>query len=264
MNIYLFETKKKLVSTAIWVSSIVVFLLIFYSVYGTMSSGVMDDILKQFPEAFLKAFGMSGDMSTVLGYTAMVGVYLALFGAIYSSGLGLDAVHIEERDMTADFLVPKPVSRNKIMTAKILAALTHMVIFALFNVLSCYAGIEIFASGNEYSLKIFWLMMLGVFILQLLFFAMGLFISVTLKKMDSPAAFSMGLAFGFFVLNSFDTILNDTIIRYFVPYDYFEFQYIIENSAFKTYGLIISLVMIAALTTGSYMQYNKRNIQTAM
>jgi ABC-2 type transport system permease protein len=264
MNIFWFETKKKLLSTVIWVAGIAVFLLIFYSVYGTMSSGVMDDILKQFPEAFLKAFGMHEDMSTVLGYTAMVGVYIALFGAIFSSNLGLNAVHVEEQDMTADFLVPKPVSRNKIMVSKIAAALVHMTAFALLNALCCLWGIAMFASGVEYSQKIFWLMMLGVYILQLLFFTMGLFISVALKKLGSPTAFSMGLSFGFFILNSFDTILNDTPIRFFVPYDYFEFQYVIDNAAFKTYGLIISLSATVILTTASFLLYNRRNIATAM
>lgn len=264
MNIYFFEVKKNMMLTLIWVASIAVFIFVFYSVFETMSSGTMDEMLQQFPEEFLKAFGMQNDFSTVLGYTSMVGVYIALFGAIFSSGLGLNAVSIEERDMTADFLISKPVTRNKIMTTKILASFTHILIFALANALVCYAGIEIFASGVEYSFQAFFLMMLGIFILQVLFFAIGLFISVALKKMASPTAFSMGLAFGFFVLNSFDTILKDTIVRYFVPYDYFEFQYIIDNSAFKTYGLIVSLVLIAILTFGSYILYNKRNIATAM
>ncbi len=264
MNIYLFEVKKKIVSTLIWVASIAVFLLFFYSVYETMNNVAMDEILKQFPEAFLKAFGMQDDLSTVEGYTAMVGVYLALFGAIFSSGLGLNAVSVEERDMTADFLISKPATRVKIMTAKIAASFSHILFFAAFNAMICYVSIEIFATDVAYSAKIFWLMMLGIFILQILFFAAGLFISVIMKKMGSPNAISMGLAFGFFVLNSFDTILEDTIIRYFVPYDYFNFQQIIKDAAFRPYGLIISLVLIVVFTALSYVFYGRRNISTAM
>ncbi len=264
MNIYLFEVKKKIVSTLIWVGSIAIFLLFFYSVFETMNNVAMNEMLEQFPEAFLKAFGMQDDLSTVEGYTAMVGVYLALFGAIFSSGLGLNAVHIEERDMTADFLISKPVTRIKIMTTKILAAMTHMLFFAGANAMICYVSVEIFAANEVYSAKVFWLIMLGIYILQVLFFAAGLLISVALKKLGSPTAFSMGLAFGFFILNSFDTILEDTIIKYFVPYDYFNFQQIIEDVGFKLYGLIISLALIVAFTAASYVLYSKRNISTAM
>lgn len=264
MNIYKYEVKKKLISTFIWILSLAVFLFIFYSMFEVMSSNDMRAMLDQFPEAFLKAFGMSDDFSTVLGYTAMVGIYIVLCGAIFSSGLGLNAVHIEERDMTADFLISKPITRNKIMTAKILAALTHILIFTILNSLMCYIGIEAFKGSQDYSFSTFLLMMLGIFIIQVLFFAMGLFISVALKKMSSPLAFSMGLSFGFFILNSFDTILEDTFIKYLIPYDYFEFSYIIKNGAFKAYGLIISLSLIIAFTIGSYLLYNKRNISTAM
>ena len=171
---------------------------------------------------------------------------------------------VEERDLTADFLIPKPITRNRILTTKLLAALTHMLIFSFMNSIICYAGIEIFKNEQEYSLLTFVLMMLGIFIIQILFFTMGLFISVILKKMGSPLSFSLGLSFGLFILNSFDTILEGTFIKYFIPYDYFEFGYIIENTAFKTYGVVISIGLIIAFILGSYLLYNKRNIATAM
>ncbi len=82
--------------------------------------------------------------------------------------------------------------------------------------------------------------------------------------MGSPLSFSLGLSFGFFILNSFDTILEDTFIKYLIPYDYFEFGYIIENTAFKTYGVVISIGLITTFILGSYLLYNKRNIATAM
>ena len=264
MNIYLYEIKKKMVSTLIWVSSLAVFSILFYTMFEAMASEVMADLLADFDQTFLKAFGMEGDLSTIISYTAMISVYIVLCAAIFSCNLGLNAVHIEERDMTADFLIPKPVTRNKILTVKILAAATHMLLFSIANSLACYAGMEIFKGNQEYSFLTFALLMLAIFIVQLLFFVIGLFISVALKKMESPLPFSMGLAFGLFILNSFDTILEDTFFRFIIPYDYFEFHYIVEHSSYKTYGMIISLVLIVSLTLGSYLLYNRRNIATAM
>lgn len=264
MNIYKYETRKKLISTLIWMVSLGFFIFSFYSIFEIMDNIAMTDMLEEFPEAFLKAFGMSDNFSTIIGYTAMISIYIVLSGAIFSCNLGLNAVSVEERDLTADFLIPKPITRNRILTAKLLAALTHMLIFSFMNSIMCYAGIEIFKNEQEYSLPTFVLMMLGIFIIQILFFTIGLFISVILKKMGSPLSFSLGLSFGLFILNSFGTILEGTFIKYFIPYDYFEFGYIIENIAFKTYGVVISIGLIIAFISGSYLLYNKRNIATAM
>lgn len=264
MNIYKYETIKKLISTSIWIVSLGVFIFIFYSVFETMGSSAMTDMLDEFPEAFLKAFGMNDNFSTIIGYTAMISIYIVLCGAIFSCNLGLNAVSVEERDLTADFLIPKPITRNRILTTKLLAALTHMLIFSIINSVVCYAGIKVFNNGQEYSFPTFFLMMLGIFIIQVLFFTIGLFISVILKKMGSPLSFSLGLSFGLFILNSFDTILENTFIKYFIPYDYFEFGYIIENTAFKTYGVVVSIGLIIAFISVSYLLYNKRNIATAM
>ena len=264
MNIYKYETRKKLISTLIWIIGMGIFIFVFYSVFEAMGSSAMADLLEEIPEAFLKAFGMSDNFSTIIGYTAMICIYIVLCGAIFSCNLGLNAVSVEERDMTADFLISKPITRNRILTTKLLAALTHMLIFSVLNSIMCYMGIEVFRNGQEYSFLTFFLMMLGIFIIQILFFAIGLFISVSLKKMGSSLSFSLGLSFGFFILNSFDTILEGTFVKYFIPYDYFEFGYIIENTAFKTYGIVISIGLIIAFILGSYLLYNKRNIATAM
>ncbi len=155
MNIYKYETRKKLISTLIWIICMSIFILIFYSVFETMGSSAMADMFDEFPEAFLKAFGMSDNFSTIIGYTAMICIYIVLCGAIFSCNLGLNAVSIEERDLTADFLISKPVTRNRILTAKLLAALTHMLIFSVMTSVISFAGIEVFKNGQEYLFSIF-------------------------------------------------------------------------------------------------------------
>lgn len=264
MNIYKYEARKKLISTLIWIISLGFFIFSFYSIFESMGSDAMIDMLEEFPEDFLKAFGMNNNFSTIMGFTSMICIYIVLCGAIFSCNLGLNAVSIEERDLTADFLIPKPITRNRILTAKLLAASTHILIFSIINSIICYAGIEIFKNGQEYSFLTFLLIMLGIFIIQILFFTIGLFVSVVFKKIGSPLSLSLGLSFGLFILNSFGTILEGTFIKYFIPYDYFEFGYIIENTAFKTYGVIISIGLIIAFISSSYLLYNKRNIATAM
>ncbi|ADJ26583.1 putative ABC-2 type transport system permease protein [Dehalogenimonas lykanthroporepellens BL-DC-9] len=264
MNIFKFETGKRLATTLIWIVSVGFFIYITFAFFESFQGAAFSDILDNFPEAFKRAFGLTHDLSTILGFFGLIGIYLFLAGAIFSSHLGLNAVSVEERDLTADFLISKPVTRNRILTAKISAGLVHLVIFNIAMGLICWAGMESFGGGQDYSMKAFLLIMGGLFIFQLLFYAIGLIISVLLKRMDSPLPFSLGLSVGLYIMYSFESVIADTPLKYLVPYDYFDLAYIIENEAFKTYGLVVSLAVITAGIVGGYILYNRRDIATAM
>ena len=264
MNIYRYEFRKRLGSTLIWVVSLGVYTYFTFAFFQSFNDPSMLELLDSFPDAFKKAFGLDQDLSSILGYFAFVGIYLFLAGAIFSAGLGLNAVSVEERDLTADFLIAKPVTRNRIVTAKLLAGLTHILIFNLSMGLVSYFGMESFKGEQSYAMSTFLLIMGGLFIFQVLFFSFSFLLSVLMKRMDNPLPFSLGLSIGLFVLYSFDALIKDTPIKYLVPYDYFDLGYIIQNDAFKASGLIISLVVIAASIVAGYSLYNRRNIATAM
>ena len=264
MNIFKYEVMKRMGTTLIWILSLGVYIYATFAFFEAFQGSAFTDILANFPDAFKKAFGLERDLSTILGYFAFIGIYLFLAGAIFSSNLGLNAVSVEERDLTADFLVSKPVTRNRIVTAKLLAGLTHLLLFNIAMGLVCWAGIESFGGDQEYSMNAFLLVMAGLLIFQLFFYAIGFIISVLLKHMDSPLPFSLGLSVGLYILYSFDAVIRDTPIKYLVPYDYFNLGYIIENEAFKTSGLVISVGVILLSVAGGYVLYNRRDIATAM
>ena len=125
-------------------------------------------------------------------------------------------------------------------------------------------SIELYAPDKAFSLETYFMIIGGLFLLELLFLALGLFLSVTLKRIDSPLPFSMGISIGFYMLNAFDTLLKDTILRYFIPFDYFDAAYIVENETFQTHGMVISSVLIVGMSVAGYLLYQKRNIATAM
>ena len=264
MNIFNYEFRKRLVSTLIWVVSLGVYVYFTFAFFQSFNDASILDLLDNFPDALKKAFGLDQDLSSILGYFAFVGIYLFLAGAIFSSNLGLNAVSVEERDMTADFLISKPVTRNQILTAKLLAGFCHLLIFNVSMGLVSFLGMEVYKGDQTYPISTFMLIMGGLLLFQVLFFTFSFLLSVLMKRMDSPLPFSLGLSIGLFVLYSFDTIIRDTPIKYLVPYDYVDLGYIIENDAFKVSGLTISLVVIAGSVIAGYILYNRRNIATAM
>ncbi len=70
-------------------------------------------------------------MATVLGFYGFVFLFVQLCLAIQAGNYGFGLVSIEESELTADFLLSKPVSRAQILTGKLLAALTSLLVTAL-------------------------------------------------------------------------------------------------------------------------------------
>ena len=115
MNIYLYELKKKIVSSIIWVGALGLFVWVCFGMIDMMANEAMTNIIDQFPDEMKHAFGMDIDLSTVSGYYAWIhGMIITLCGAIFSMNFGLNAVSTEERDLTADFLISKPITRSAI------------------------------------------------------------------------------------------------------------------------------------------------------
>lgn len=264
MNIYWYETKKQLGTSLWWILTLAFFIWACVAFFEAIANDAMMEVIDQFPDALKKAFGMDMDISKILGYFAFIAIFVYLCGAIFACNLGLNAVSVEERDLTADFLVSKPVTRNRILSLKILSGLTHITLLTVCIGLMSVVSVELYKSGQTYSKQALFLIILGLFLFQLLFYSLGLLISVLLKKMESPLPFSLGISFGLYMLDTFDTLLEDTFLRYLIPFDYFDIRYIVDNAAYKTYGIIISLALITVYTTGTYLLYNRRNIPTAM
>ena len=68
------------------------------------------------------------DLSTVLGFYSFAFLFTQICLAIQAANYGFSLVSIEERELTADFLLAKPVGRTQILTSKLLAALSGLTI----------------------------------------------------------------------------------------------------------------------------------------
>ena len=112
MNIYVHELKMKISSVIIWSVSIGLFIFVFLSVFPSFAAeaDILNEALANFPEEFLVAFGMTGmDMSTILGFFGIVFLFIQICLSIQAANYGFSLVSVEERDMTADFLLAKPI-----------------------------------------------------------------------------------------------------------------------------------------------------------
>ena len=267
MNIYMHEFKSNIKSVIIWSLAISLLIFVFMSMFSTFAvdSELMNEMMDQFPEELLMAFGMINlDMSTVLGFYALVFGICQLCLAIQAANYGFSLVSVEEREMTADFLLAKPIGRTKIMTTKLLSAITSLTITAFVVSISSLIFINLYRDGREYDEKTLLILLISIVFLQLVFLSLGILISLLVKRVRNITPFSMGLAFGMYILNAFGGMLGDDKLEIITPFKHFDPNYIISNDSYDFPVVLISLFFIIGSIVGSYLLYTRRNIPSAV
>ncbi|MDA8441649.1 MAG: ABC transporter permease subunit [Peptococcaceae bacterium] len=262
MNIYLHELSMYRKSTLVWslaIVALVVVMLAMFPAFAQDAAGVQK-ILQGYPAAVRQAIGLNlSTITSFLGFYSFIYLYVMLCGAIQAMNLGTSILSQEVRDKTADFLLTKPVTRQKIMTAKILAALTCLV---LTNICFFAAATIMARAVNtaSYSRQIFLLLTATVFLVQLMFLTLGILISVLMPKIKSVLSISLGTVFGLFILNMFGSTLGDTTLRYLTPFKYYDPAYIIKHSAYETSFVVVEILFIVVAISASYFLYARKDI----
>ena len=267
MNIYKHELKMLSGSIFTWSISIAAILMIFMALFPTMAADatLLDELMANMPKELLAAFNMTNmNMATVLGFYGFLFIFCQLCFAIQASNYGFGLVSLEERDMTADFLLAKPVSRFKIMTSKVLAGLTALLITNLTAWIFSFISIGLFRDGRTYDSRILVTILSGVVLFQLFFFSVGLVVSLLMRKVRSVTPLSMALSFGMYVLSAFGGLVGDVKLENITPFKHFESAYVILNGHFNAPLVMISVVVIIISIIGSYILYTRRNILSAV
>ncbi len=262
MNMFLHELRAYRKSTIIWTCSLIALVVFFLAMFPSFSKEVetFKKVLEGFPEPIRKAFGLSVDsISSILGFYAYTFLYITLCGAIQAMNLGTSIISKEVREKTADFLLTKPVTRTKIITSKLLAALTSIVITNIVYLAVASIMVSIVKTG-DYSHKIFLMLSLTLFFVQLMFLALGVIISVVVPKIKSVLPISLGTVFGFFIIGMLSSTLGDGAMRYITPFKYFDTNYIIKNSSYEGSFIIVEIVFVIVSIVTSYIVYSKKDV----
>jgi ABC-2 type transport system permease protein len=238
-------------------------LVFFFSLYPAFSdqAAAMNEFLARYPAQLRAAFGLDKiDLSTVLGFYAFTFVFVQLCLAIQAGNYGFGLVSIEESELTADFLLCKPVSRTQVLTSKLLAAFTSLLITDVVIWVSSIVGILLFREGREYAQGTLFLLLLSTVILQLVFLGIGLFISLLVRRVRSVTSYGLGLAFGAYILNGFSGIFGDIKLELITPFKHLDPTYIVQNAAYNTTLVLLDVAIILVTVGVSYWLYNRHDI----
>ena len=255
----------KFKSVITWSLSLGILIFVFMSLYPSFAddADLLNDVMSNMPKEFLEAFGMAGiDMSSVLGFFGMILLFIQICIAIQAANYGFGLVSVEETDLTADFLLAKPVGRIKIITSKLLAALSSLAITNLAIWIATYGFVNAYSSGRPYDADTLILLLFTVTFLQLFFLTVGMVISLLMKKVRSVTPLSMGLAFGMYMLAAFEGMLGEDKLSYITPFKHFEANQIIKSGSYDTPLVMISVTVIIISVVASYVLYSKRDIHS--
>jgi ABC-2 type transport system permease protein len=262
-NIYRHEFRTRLRSVIVWslaVTFLVVFFFSFFSVFAEQAA-LINEFLTRYPQELRVALGMDRmDLSTVLGYYSFIFLFVQLCLAIQASNYGFGLVSIEESELTADFLLSKPVSRTQVLSSKLLAALTSLTVTNLVVWVGSFAAIALFRDKRAYEPRTLLLLLLSIVIFQLFFLSVGLVVSLLVKRVRSVTPYALGLAFGTYVLSAFSGIFADVKLEYLTPFKHLDPAYIVQHAAYDTPLVLLNVAVTLVALAVSYWLYIRRDI----
>ncbi len=263
MNVCLREMKAHRKSLIIWSIGVVFLIVSGMGKYAGLSSSgeSMNELMAEMPRSLQAIMGTGAlDLSTASGYYGVLFLYLMLMATIHAVMLGAHIISKEERDKTAEFLFVKPISRGQIISAKLVAALLNIVIINAVAWISSLLIVGSYSKGESVSGDIS-ITMIGMFILQLLFLVIGTAIAAISKKPKKAASLATGILLITFIL-SILIDLNDKLdnLRYLTPFKYYEAKNVMYGGGLDVVFTLMSLIMVVALTYGTYLFYRRRDL----
>lgn len=262
-NIYKHEFRTRLKSVVIWSLAVTTLVVIFFSFFSVFAdqAALMNEMLARFPPEMRAAFGLDRmDLSTVLGYLSFIFLFIQLCLAIQAGNYGFGLLSIEESELTADFLLSKPVSRTQVLNSKLLAALTSLALTDLLLWMSSFTAISLFRGEREYETGTLILLLFSLVIFQLFFLSVGLVISLLVKRVRSVTPYALGLGFGTYVLSAFSGVFGDVTLELLTPFKHLDAAYIVQNGTYDTPLLLLNATVTLVSLVASYWLYSRRDI----
>ncbi len=260
MPIFFHELKRGRISLVIWSCSIAFMLGVCVLIYPEMKTQ-MGDISAMFADMgfFSAAFGMDKiNFGTFIGFFGVeCGNVLGLGGALFAAILGISALAKEEKEHTADFLLTHPVAREKVITEKLLAVFTQIIILNLVSAL--VTVLATLAVGESSDAKLMFLLFLSYFIMHIEISAITFGISAFFK--GNGLGMGIGIAILLYFLNIISNLTEDAkFLKYITPFSYTEGADIISSGRIELKYLSVGIAFTVIGIATAFLKYRKKDI----
>ncbi len=266
MNILKVEIKNMSKSFIIWTMILVGILSFFMSVFPSMSNSGMTEIIKAemdaLPEGMIQAFGVYMiDFTDLSDFFAYEYQYILIALCIYAGILGGNCLIKEESEGTIEFLYAQSISRNKIISSKLISIFFIILLLNIILFLVTIGFFEAFKPDNYEYFKELFIVFNGMFLLQITFLSIGILISTLVKKVSLATPIMLGIVFFSYILGMLSSIVEEiewmkelSIIHYFMPNN------VVNNGVEFKYIVICMLLTVFSLGF-AYYRYNTKDFE---
>ncbi|WP_042354479.1 ABC transporter permease subunit [Bacillus rubiinfantis] len=264
MNVFWREMKANRKSLLIWAVALLFMVVAGMAKFaGYSSSGQsINELISQMPKSLQAMMGTGDlDLSTAAGFYGMLFSYLLLMAAIHALMLGAGIIAKEERDKTAEFLMAKPISRSRIVTAKLLAAVVNVVFFNLITLVLSLAMVNHYSQAGE-SLADIYLLLGGMLLFQLIFLSLGAAIAAAGRRPKRANGLGTGILLIMYIVSIAIDLKNQLEpLQYFTPFKFFEAKRVLSDGNLDPVFCAISMVLILLFVIITYNSFKKRDLQ---
>lgn len=260
MNIIVRELKANLKSFIIWgVSLSAIYLVASIEFEAFAGSQTIADAMEKFEALFLALGSGSTDMTTPEGFLSILSIYIFLPTAIFSGLLGSGIISKEEKDKTAEYLFTLPVSRQRVITAKLIVAILYSALLDVLIIFMCYLAFIRFDPEPAF-FTFLTNMSIGVFLTQMIFLSLGVALSSALKQYKLSAAITVSVLISTFMLNILIGFVEELdFLKYISPFNYFSNEHMM-NSNFELSFILITIGLVIAGVCTLFITYPKRDL----
>jgi ABC-2 type transport system permease protein len=262
VNIFFRELKANLKSLLIWSGVMVLLVFLgtakFSAFYGDPAMLAMLDSM---PKAMIDAMSLRAfNLTTLSGFYGIMFIYFALMGAIAAAMWASDSISKEERDKTVEFSLVLPVSRNRVVTAKVLAALLNSVVFVLVTWAVSIMAVQSYQPDQAFY-SFLTLEMKAMFLIELIFLAVGLMLGCTMKQYKRSGSTAVAIILVTYFISVMSGMqANLDFLKYFTPFKYFDAAELFRTGEMSVTYLLISAGIIVVSILVAYRVYNKRDL----
>lgn len=232
------------------------------SFFPTVKSDGYNDLFEKeialMPDVIKKAFNLKMiDFSNYLMYWAYVYQFLLMAVSIYSLILGTGTLVKEENDKTIEYLYANPISRSQIVTSKLLAGITNiLIVFVVMFLLSF--GIGMILNVKDILNDMFLVFLVSV-LPVLVYFGIGLFLSSILRT-SNAVSLSLGVFFLTYIVSMMADIVEKLkFLSWASPFNYIIPIDVITNDVDMTKIVVLGILLMMSIV-GSYIAYNKKEL----
>ena len=264
LNLFLNEFKNNLKGTVITSLVVVLYTAFSFLIYASMKENIskVTDFYYIMPESFQVAFNFHiNQWNNVLGYYVTYFVYFVpIITGCYSIILGTKLLSKEEQNKTAEFLLSRPLSRNQIISSKLLTIFIHILGINLLAFITA-----LFGSGivSDWAINLNSLLILHTYgcLICLLFGILGFFITVAMKRAKAITGIGIGIVLAAYFFDMMIRIFGKgQFLLYLSPFKYINLEAHSPNYGFDAWRLIYFFGISGLLIILSYVFYRRKDI----